>query len=256
MIAMEASSHRKRQGVLCASITKLAARVKDLEARVDNADTLELDQQAQQKLEKLDLDFKTYHLNLMNVIDNGADLAKEQEVLDHHDKEVATSTVRIQRLITTCVSPSNTEQFKIATRRLQRVERTLSSIVTAIEDSTMDLNDVCLLWHHEDRVGDMKREIEVRNSLLPFDIKEGDALNVLLATVEKEMFVCSLKIKKPKLGLPDAPDSKGVKLPKLEVPTFDGNILLWTSFWDQFEVSVHNRSNLTNAEKLFTSSMR
>ena len=45
-------------------------------------------------------------------------------------------------------------------------------------------------------------------------------------------------------------DGSGVRLPKLSVPTFDGNILNWRQFWDQFCVSIHNRHNLTDAEKL------
>lgn len=46
------------------------------------------------------------------------------------------------------------------------------------------------------------------------------------------------------------PDSSGIKLPKLDVPTFDGNLLSWKTFWEQFTVSVHIRSKLTDAEKL------
>ena len=45
-------------------------------------------------------------------------------------------------------------------------------------------------------------------------------------------------------------DGKGVKLPKLDVPTFDGNILNWRSFWEQFRISVHDCSNLSDSEKL------
>ena len=43
---------------------------------------------------------------------------------------------------------------------------------------------------------------------------------------------------------------KGVKLPKLDMPKFDGEILNWTSFWKQFCISIHERTNLSNAEKL------
>ena len=45
-------------------------------------------------------------------------------------------------------------------------------------------------------------------------------------------------------------DSRGVKLPKLKVPTFNGDILNWRSFWEQFCVSVHNRPSLCDSEKL------
>ena len=43
---------------------------------------------------------------------------------------------------------------------------------------------------------------------------------------------------------------KHSKLPKLEVPTFNGNVLHWQQFWEQFETTVHGRDGLTNAEKL------
>ena len=45
-------------------------------------------------------------------------------------------------------------------------------------------------------------------------------------------------------------ESKGVKLPKLDVPKFDGNILNWRSFWEQFCVAVHDRTYLSDSEKL------
>ena len=45
-------------------------------------------------------------------------------------------------------------------------------------------------------------------------------------------------------------DGKGAKLPKIDVPTVNGNILFWRSFWEQFSVAVHNRTDLSDAEKL------
>ena len=45
----------------------------------------------------------------------------------------------------------------------------------------------------------------------------------------------------------DTPPS--AKLSKLEVP-FDGGLRKWKSFWDQFSVSIHNHTDLTNAEKI------
>lgn len=44
--------------------------------------------------------------------------------------------------------------------------------------------------------------------------------------------------------------STGVKLPKLAVPKFDGDIVNWRTFWKQFCISIHNRSNLSDSEKL------
>ena len=103
---------------------------------------------------------------------------------------------------------------------------------------------------------------------------ELSALHTLLLSVEDKdkvkdqltacskikdvLFECFLKGRKLKSNASSETSSSvqtekdwcGVKLPKLEVPKFDGNILHWKQFLEQFCVSVHQRSNLSNAEKL------
>lgn len=37
-----------------------------------------------------------------------------------------------------------------------------------------------------------------------------------------------------------------VKLPKLTTPTFDGNLTMWTPFWDLFDSAINQNSVLTN----------
>ncbi|MEW8545649.1 MAG: DUF1759 domain-containing protein, partial [Candidatus Thiodiazotropha sp.] len=41
-----------------------------------------------------------------------------------------------------------------------------------------------------------------------------------------------------------------LRLPKLEIPSFNGNTLKWTEFWDSFEATVHDNMSLSNIEKL------
>ena len=45
------------------------------------------------------------------------------------------------------------------------------------------------------------------------------------------------------------PNEPKVKLRKLELKPFDGNILIWQTFWDQFESSVHNQPHLSDIDK-------
>ena len=64
-----------------------------------------------------------------------------------------------------------------------------------------------------------------------------------------------MKIRKslqPIISDPDDPmkESNNVKLPKLEIPSFNGDLLNWRSFWEQFSISVHEKTNLSNTEKL------
>ena len=42
----------------------------------------------------------------------------------------------------------------------------------------------------------------------------------------------------------------GVKLSKIGVPSIDGNILNWATFLEQFEVAIHSKEQLTDAERL------
>ena len=39
------------------------------------------------------------------------------------------------------------------------------------------------------------------------------------------------------------------KLPKLVIKEFDGSVLNWQTFWDQFESTVHSKTNISNIDK-------
>ena len=41
-----------------------------------------------------------------------------------------------------------------------------------------------------------------------------------------------------------------VKLPKIELPTFDGNILCWQSYYQSVKVSIVDNSALADVQKL------
>lgn len=44
--------------------------------------------------------------------------------------------------------------------------------------------------------------------------------------------------------------SNSVRLPKLEMPSFSGEKLKWTEFWDSFEATIHRNTSLSEVEKL------
>ena len=39
------------------------------------------------------------------------------------------------------------------------------------------------------------------------------------------------------------------KLPKLVIKEFDGNVLNWQTFWDQFESTIYSKRNINNIHK-------
>ena len=85
-------------------------------------------------------------------------------------------------------------------------------------------------------------------------MEESNELYIAQTQVDKKLFDCSLKIKwllfpcdRPVDSALPSVDGHGVKLPKLDVPKFDGNVVNWKTFWEQFKVSIRS---LSDAEKL------
>jgi hypothetical protein len=50
--------------------------------------------------------------------------------------------------------------------------------------------------------------------------------------------------------VPQISQTNTVKLPKMNLPTFNGSRINWSSFWQCFEVTIHNRDFLSKLEKL------
>lgn len=66
------------------------------------------------------------------------------------------------------------------------------------------------------------------------------------------MYTHSLTAKKMLTDMSATPtvSTSGVKLPKINILSFNGNILNWRSFWEQFNVAIHSHTMLSNTEKL------
>ena len=43
---------------------------------------------------------------------------------------------------------------------------------------------------------------------------------------------------------------KPIQLPKLHLPTFDGNLMNWSQFWGQFQIAVDSNADLSSEHKL------
>ena len=68
--------------------------------------------------------------------------------------------------------------------------------------------------------------------------------------MSKAIFDVCLKIRQLLHTPVPAVHSDGTKLPKIDMSMFDGDMLNWRTFWEQYEVSIHLRTQLTDAEKL------
>ena len=232
---------KKRRGVARASLTRLTNRIQDIERESGEPKTLELAQRMSQKLTDLDAEFRSHHHALIDLIEDDDALSREQETLDAHDDLVAELSVRIKRVIATSSPSMNESARRIASRKLAHLQKSLDSIDSVVNDTSKAITDMCLYQQYEERVVDINRELaKTRDDLHRMELDETDKLLEHQDQLESQVFNCSVKIKKLISSIP-APsetstsllsESKGVKLPKLNVPTFDGNILNWRSFWE------------------------
>ena len=256
----EISKFRKRRGVAKASITRLSSRLGTLEGEVAQPNTKNSAKQMLSKLEEASTEFKQAHLTIIDLIEKEEDLGAEQTALDEHDDHVASLTVRLQALITGGDTPiTKIDEREVLSRRIKRLQSCLPTVSDAIAALSAGKLDMCRLKQHEEQLQDYKTDLaDINLKLFSLNPEDSDDLLEQHARLEGILFDCSLHVKElsqshaPVTVAPPTPswEAKGVKLPKLDVPVFNGNILNWRSFWDQFTVSVHDCHSLSNAEKL------
>ena len=256
-MAASAANLRKRRGVVRASITRLGTRLGELEEASDQPRTAEHARQLFTKLQALDGDFRKLHFELIDLTDDADTLEAEQATMDRHDDDVSTLSVRLQVLLSTLadliVTPTSDCRRPLS-RKLSRVQGGLTRLAEAVSDTPIERS---LLMQCEEELSDYKKNLAaLYEELIAKDIADDDELLVMHSALERQLSTTSQKIKSLLVPTADSPAptatdsaSTGVKLPKLEVPTFDGNLIHWKQFWDQFTAAVHSKTSLSNAEK-------
>ena len=142
-----------------------------------------------------------------------------------------------------------------ALKHLTQLERRLTDIDTAIPTN---LTDTCSVQQLKKELADLRSDLRsVFSDLAALSLEEDDDAMRMEKGIRHQMYDCSVKIRKllstcaSTVTVPSsATSSTGVKLPKIDIPRFDSNILGWRTFWEQFRVSIHNRTSLSKAEKL------
>ena len=135
------------------------------------------------------------------------------------------------------------------------VKGNLDSAKAGIAPLTGKDGEIHFIRQYEHEISEMKRELsDIYDSVLQLKLEESHSLCVLHSTLKREMFESSLKVKELRYKITVATSEAvgsgaHVRLPKLGTPKFDGNLLNWRVFWEQFKVSVHER-NIPDSEKL------
>lgn len=139
------------------------------------------------------------------------------------------------------------------------------ALIDLLDDDEELKKEQRTLDDHEETVSNLlvrlkKTELtDISRNLLSMDLDDHDELVESQTALEGKMFQASLDLKRILASVESTPAAtstkpstkgSGVKLPKIDAPVFNGNILQWTTFWEQFSVAVHSRSDLLDSEKL------
>ena len=197
----------------------------------------------------------------MDVLEDEGQLEAEQEALDKHDDGVMELSLRLQALsvptapISTATETCPPPNLAIVERRLAQLQARLLAVNEDVNTLTGDLEDIHLVYLHQEQLSDLKRELsDVRNELPAITADMTDPLCTAIQRKDKMIFEMSVKVKKLLYNpcpasesagtLRVAPEPRGVKLPKIDLPKFDGDLLHWQTFWEQFSIAIHSRSDL------------
>ena len=110
--------------------------------------------------------------------------------------------------------------------------------------------DHCLLEQNDEQTNGFKFELfYVSRRIISLD---GDTTELTEheASLFQVIFNTRLRICRLLQTPPPPVHREGIKLPKIDVPKFDGGIMKWRSFWEQYKVSIHLRDQLSDQEKL------
>ena len=187
------SKLRKRRAVVR---TCLSNGLRDLEATPDRDGVMDRGQQSIIKIGSLEKEFKTIHLEIVDLIDDRDTAAheKEQETLDKLDDDVASITIRLQQLVAKCGSSATSGALKSSSRKLSRLERSLNAVNEALALIPVDHDDVPLLEQYSEQLLNYKRDLATIY-YDDLDLNDDDALLVLHAKLERLQFECSHRVK-------------------------------------------------------------
>ena len=87
------------------------------------------------------------------------------------------------------------------------------------------------------KLAQTEREMELKRKKKDIELKMKAEVGQKRLELEKQF------------GAPITRHTPSIKLPKLELQKFNGNILKWQEFWDSFEASIHKNPNLQPVDK-------
>jgi len=184
--------------------------------------------------------FIQLHQNIMETYATDIDEDQEFKTLDSHEETVALTLSILQRLV----------DLKSVHMDAFNFDEKLANLEDKISDNP-ELSYPDAMKRLEDTLAQMEKA--VNQSTIPRDHR----VSKMVRSFHKRML--DLSASEARVNPADVSISSSttsdhphnhIKLPKLAVPTFNGDVLKWAVFWERFRSIIHDNSKLDNHEKL------
>ncbi|XP_065900135.1 uncharacterized protein [Dysidea avara] len=119
--------------------------------------------------------------------------------------------------------------------QLQRKQELISGLDAKILEATTD---------EEEIEAEVLQTEEINSSISTAKAKITQRLRSTISTTTE------VRTSRDHTSPPSAVLPQVTRLPKLELPQFNGDPLVWQTFWDCFEAAVHSNTSLTGVQKL------
>lgn len=232
------ASLKKRRAAFKGVATRIANKVR----RFLSTDPLELDRellvQQSAALTKADESYYDIHQTIASDFASSIDEEEEQANLDQHELDVQDTASRLRQLISLqkAYAEAKDLQQNIATleeamandpsqsygRPIKDIDTQLQAFATMLKQGTVP---------HKDTIYDMKTDLKARYTKLL--VTDENARSATGST--------------PSTGSTAA---QKYRLPRFNIPEFNGDPMQWATFWQRFSSSVDSNSNLNEIDKL------
>ena len=158
-----------------------------------------------------------------------SDLTKKRRVRSGHRGSATKSITRVEEQL----ASSTPDADKLAALKLTLKEKL--DVLKHLDEQIIDSVD------GEDEIA---REIELADTF-------NETIYDAIVKVERHLSSLSATptTPPPRPALATASSSTRVRLPKLHIKPFNGDLTTWTPFWESFSSSVHDNRDLTPTDK-------
>ena len=255
---------RKRQGAVLAHLTWAERDIAKLEVKSELASS------DQRKIKRLldqvkedDKEFEQWHLKVLDFMDeeDQDSLEAEESICDEHGNRVMELLERLEQLEVAEESVSSetaSDPLQKLTRRLQYLGQEKDTIIASTRSLPSELES-----HTRLRLQKCQEDISALNAQLSGLVGEilssmggnTSALMDNVTSIKRDVSNQDFEVRRLLLEIEcghkpaEAHKESIIELPRISTPTFDGDILNWVAFWEQFEVAIHSNERLHDAQK-------